>query len=302
MTRYDAPGSGEASVPGARFSVREYARSAHGSHRGSLELEAYDGSPLDPATVEILALLSRLERSALRYLRSVLVTPTHADAEMTAFLVTWAYEKYWLADALELVADAQPTAAVPATTDTLARRLRRGWHGLAERVEPIRESVVANLIGDDVIAVHCITGALDEWITQTAYRRLAETTGNPHLQATLTRLLAVKQRHGEFFTGQARDRLDASPRARTLARRRLRRTAFPLGTLDEAPEAVARLLGGVLPTTDIAAIDRRLDGYPGLAGLHLLARAAERATRHSGRHPAARPAVPAPPATKEPPQ
>ena len=287
MTRYDAPVPGQASVPGAEFSVRGYARSARGSHRAHLGLEAYAAAPLAPSVVATVALLSRLERSALRYLRSVLVTPTHADARMTAFLVTWAYEKYWLADALELVAAAQPAQSVPGPARApLGFRLRQGWHGLAERVEPIRESVVANLIGDDVIAVHCITGALDEWITQAAYHRLAETAGHAHLEATLARLLAVKQRHGEFFSGQARDRLDASPRARSVARRRVGRTAFPLGTLDEPPATVAGLLGGLLPAADVAALDKRLDGYPGLAGLHTVTRVAERAARRSRREPA----------------
>ena len=148
MTRQDV--HPERVVPAAGFSVREFARTAHGSHRASLDLDAYRDAPLDPATVELVDLLARLEHGALAYLRSVLVTPTHKDARVTAFLVTWAYEKYWVADALEQVVAAHPA---PAPTGRAVPRLRRARLALAERIEPITESVVANLIGDDVIAV-----------------------------------------------------------------------------------------------------------------------------------------------------
>jgi hypothetical protein len=266
-------------TPSSGFSVHEFARTAHGSHRAELDLDAYRDAPLDHDTLEIVDLLARLERGALSYLRSVLVTPTHKDARVTAFLVTWAYEKYWVADALELV-----VAAHPGFTPTPTRgvpRLRRAWLALGERLEPIRESVVANLIGEDVIAVHTAAGTLDEWITQAAYERLVE---SPHAEfsGTLARLLEVKRRHGEFFAADAADRLAASPRAGRLARRRLSRAAWPLGSADEPPALLARLMGGVIPASDLMAIDDRVDILPGLAGLDLATTAARRARKAAG--------------------
>lgn len=267
MTRRDAPA--------AEFSVREFARTARGSHRSELDLRAYEDAPLDQDTLEIVGLLARLEHGALSYLRSVLVTPTHSDARVTAFLVTWAYEKYWVADALELVVAAHSGYA-PHTTDGVPR-LRRAWQALGERLEPIRESVIANLIGEDVIAVHTMAGALDEWITQAAYSRLGERSAHPELTRTLDRLLDVKRRHATFFAADARDRLAASPSAVRLARRRLSRMTWPLGSHTEPPALVAGLLGGVVPASDLAAIDARLDAVPGLAGLGLATTAARRA-------------------------
>lgn len=263
----------------SRFSVREFARTARGSHRSELDLDAYRDAPLDQETLEIVDLLARLERGALSYLRSVLVTPTHKDARVTAFLVTWAYEKYWVADALELVVAAHP-GYTPTPTGGVPR-LKRGWHALGERLEPIRESVVANLIGEDVIAVHTAAGALDEWITQAAYERLVQ---GPHAEftQTLATLLDVKRRHGEFFAADAADRLAASPHAGRLARRRLSRAAWPLGSADEPPALLARLLGGVIPASDLTAIDARVDALPGLAGLNLTTTAARRARKAAG--------------------
>jgi hypothetical protein len=268
-------------MPEPTFSVREFARTAHGSHRSGLDLDAYRDHPLDQDTLDFVDLLARLERGALGYLRSVLVTPTHSDARVTAFLVTWAYEKYWLADALELVVAAHPGYA-PTPTAGIPR-LTRAWLAAAERVEPIRESVVANLIGEDVIAVHTVAGALDEWITQAAYARLAERSAHPVLAATLTRLLEVKRPHSAFFAADARDRLSASPRAGRLARRRLSRTAWPLGSRTEPPTLIAGLLGGLVPPSDLEVIDVRLDTFPGLAGLGLAARAARRARKVGAR-------------------
>lgn len=267
-------------TPATEFSVREFARTARGSHRSELDLAAYRDAPLDQDTLELVDLLARLERGALSYLRSVLVTPTHKDARVTAFLVTWAYEKYWVADALELVVAAH-SGHVPSTNTV--PRLKRAWHEVGERLEPIRESVVANLIGEDVIAVHTAAGALDEWITQAAYERLAERSTHAEFTRTLIRLLDVKRRHGTFFAADARERLAASPSAIRLARRRLRRTAWPLGSDTEPPALLARLLDEVVPASDLAAIDIRFDALTGLNGLGLATAAADRARRAAGR-------------------
>ncbi|MEA5052222.1 MAG: hypothetical protein VB093_02085 [Propionicimonas sp.] len=281
MTRHGDSSDSTGIVPAAEFDVRQFAREAHGSHRASLQLERYEQAPLDPATLEIVDLLGRLERSALSYLRSVLVTPTHKDARLTAFLVTWAYEKYWVADALELVVAAHPGYA-PSVTGGVPR-IARLRHGFGERMEPIRESVVSNLIGEDVIAVHTLTGALDEWITQAAYESLLAAGDNEEFQHTLELLRPVKRRHGEYFAADARDRLAASPKAAPLARRRLRRAAFPLGAPEEPPALLARLLGEVIPARELAAIDLRFNAFEGLAGLDLVAAAAGRAAKASGR-------------------
>ena len=141
MTRTGADAS-PVGVPAPGFSVHAYARSARGSHRAGLNLAGYGSAPLPVSVLDQVDTLAGLERSALGYLRSVLVTPTHADAEVTAFLVTWAYEKYWLADALEAIVAAHPGYPSRAAADGLAERVRRGVHDLGERLEPIADASV----------------------------------------------------------------------------------------------------------------------------------------------------------------
>ncbi|MFD1715691.1 hypothetical protein ACFSBZ_14550 [Amnibacterium flavum] len=288
MTRATAPRppAGESDsdaddlVPGAEFNVREFARTAVGSHRPGLDLEVYATDPLDDRTLDLVAYLARLEHSTMRHLRSVLVTPTHKDARVTAFLVTWAYEKYWIADALEAVLDAHPSyeAAAAGRLGPLARF----WHSLAERVEPIHESVIANAIGEDVVAVHSATGAVDEWVTRAAFVSLAEQADHESFRALLEQLAEVKARHELFWSLQSRDRLKRSPTASDLARRRLARAQLPLGAIDESPDATRRFYAALISDDTIATIDGRIDELPGLAGLRLLERSARETPRRGG--------------------
>lgn len=54
----------------------------------------------DAATAAAIRALQRIERSTMARLRRMLVSPTHTQARITAFLTTWAYERYWIDDLL----------------------------------------------------------------------------------------------------------------------------------------------------------------------------------------------------------
>jgi len=251
--------------PAPDFDVREFARTAAGSHREKLNLDHYRTTPLTPEIVRLLSYLQVIERATMTHLRSVLVTATHKDARITAFLTTWAFEKYWVADALEqLVAANRPADHIPSPSPL---RLP------AERT--IRESIAANVIGLPMIAVHMSLGTVDEWITQAAYRRISAIAASTQLSATITEFLAIKTRQLRFFEAQARFRLTESRRARVLTRRRLARTPWPIGSRAE-PRAETqfffeRLFGSVESLA--REIDARVDSLPGQARLSVVARA-----------------------------
>ncbi len=150
---------------------------------------------------------------------------------MTAFLTTWAYEKFWIADALDAVLEAGDNehaaeAATGGTRRTLAER--------AERRGPIRRAVAANFAGPQIVAAHVTTGLVDEWITQAAYRRLGELAGGLH--AVVGRIVAIKDRHIRFLSEEAQRRLAASPRASKLTRTEIKRAAWPIGAVDRAAD------------------------------------------------------------------
>lgn len=264
--------------------MREYARTAVGSQRPHLDLDSYRADPLAPQTVELVGYLARLERSTMATLRTMLVTPTHTDARVTAFLVTWAYEKFWIADALEAVLEAHPHhRVVPPARQRGLRALRAD---LGTRFAPVRESVVANAIGTDVVAWHTSAGVVDEWTVSAAYGALSERAEHLELSRMLASLLEVKQRHEGFFAAQSRDRLARSSRAVALVRRRLMRQAWPIGADAETPAATSRFFELLHGAGAVEPIDARIDELPGLDGLHLLRRVADRSL--AGRPPTPR--------------
>lgn len=253
--------------PAPDFDVREYARDAAGSHRDELGLESYRSNPLSSETLRILRYLQIIERATMTHLRSVLVTATHKDARITAFLTTWAFEKYWIADAFEQIG----LAHQPEGTDVD----RAPFITPPERT--IRESIVANIIGLPMIAVHMTLGTIDTWLSQVAYARIAALDPNPQLVATMERFRELKERQLTFFEAQSRYRLTESKRARSLTRKRLNRTPWPIGAKAEPAHETEyffeRIFGSAREL--IAELDARIDSLPGQSGLTLIRKAAQ---------------------------
>lgn len=252
--------------PAPDFDVREYARDAAASHRAELGLETYRSRPLSTDALRIIRYLQVIERATMTHLRSVLVTATHKDARITAFLTTWAFEKYWIADAFEQIG----LAHQPEGTDVD----RAPFVTPPERT--IRESIVANIIGVPMIAVHMTLGTIDTWLSQAAYRRLLDLEPHPQLAATIQSFLGLKERQLEFFEAQSRYRLTESAQARRLTRRRLAKTPWPIGAKAEPREETRfffdKLFGSARDM--VAELDARIDSLPGQSGLALIRKAA----------------------------
>ncbi len=126
-------------------------------------------------------------------------------------------------------------------------------------------------------AVHMTEGTVDEWVTQAAYSRIAELEPQPELVRTIDSLLHVKERQLLFFEAQARYRLLHSPRSRSITRRNLAKTPWPIGAKAQ-PKAETKYFYSRLfashPAT-ITALDARIDTLPGQDGLGLIRKAAK---------------------------
>lgn len=252
--------------PAPDFDVRQYAREAAASHRDELGLESYKTNPLSADALRLLRYLQVIERATMTHLRSVLVTATHKDARITAFLTTWAFEKYWIADAFEQIG----LAHQPEGTDVD----RAPFITPVERT--IRESIFANIVGLPMIAVHMTLGTVDTWLSQAGYRLLSALEPHPQLAATLETFLGLKQRQLEFFEPQSRYRLTESAQARRITRKRLAKTPWPIGAKAEPAhetEFFYQRLFGSAPEV-IAELDARIDTLPGMSGLGLIRKAA----------------------------
>src|ERR1700733_9226559 len=138
MPEHNEASADDMRAPAPDFDVRAFARSAAGNHRDELDLASYVDRPLSPETLRALAYLRDIERATMSHLRGLLVTATHKDARVTAFLTTWAFEKFWIADALDAVVEAHDADAGEPKPETLIRTA--GEH-------TIREAIIGNIIG-----------------------------------------------------------------------------------------------------------------------------------------------------------
>jgi hypothetical protein len=217
----------------ARFNVREFARTARGNHREELDLTEYAETPLGSDILRLVRYIGRLESATMEHLRNLLVTATHKDARVTAFLVTWAFEKFWIADALDAVLEAN---GQPRAQDASEGKPRKSLADASDRRGPIRRAVAAFGLGVPIIATHMTTGLVDEWIMEDAYEHLAASGKSASLRSTIAIILAVKKRHAEFFLDEARRRLSESPRAVKQTRTALGKAAWPIGAVDRAAD------------------------------------------------------------------
>jgi hypothetical protein len=261
-----------ASLPpeaGAAFSVREFARTAQGNHRDSLDLAEYTSSPLSPDALRMLRYLRDLEAATMQHLRNVLVTPTHKDARVTAFLVTWAFEKFWIADALSAVLEANDADA--GTADAEHGETGRRRHEFAESGErrgPIRRAVAAIVEGTPIVAVHMTSGLVDHWIARAAYERLTEAAGSDALRSTIALVQDIKARHAEFFLEESRRRLAESAKAVRLTSRALVGAAWPIGAITRSTDDRSFFerftFSGTGGEELAAAIEKQIAALPGL--------------------------------------
>jgi len=247
-------------VPGASFDVRGYTRTAVGSHRAELDLDGFADAPLSPATLRAIRSLERVERSTMHHLRNVLVTPTHKDARVTAFLITWAFEKFWMADALRAVLEAH-------AIEPLGEAKRAGGLAFFDRIRPIGTSLFTGAVGSDIVAVHMALGIADDWAMGAAYETVARDAESPTLDAVLARIAHVRARHAEFFEVQARDRLNRSARSRFLTRVRFRVATVPISS--SALTANDRRALDTIVRRRATETLARVRTLPGLAGTHL---------------------------------
>jgi hypothetical protein len=257
------------------FDIDTYCRTAGAVRYDDLDYGAFRDRPLSPAALRALRYMSDIESHTVCYLRDLLVTPSHADPEVTAFLTMWAFEEHWHGEALAQVLDAHGIATGAAHIRGVRQRL--GWR---DRFAPIVQALLANVVGVDYVAVHMSWGAINEWSAHTAYARLAEMEDHPMLTLLLTRIMRQEARHAAFYASQARDRLARSTRAQRLTRFALRRFWEPVGTgimpAAETRSVLGFLMGGAEGVRHAARIDQKIDRLPGLAGLRLVARATER--------------------------
>jgi hypothetical protein len=213
-----------------------------------------------------------VESHTICYLRDLLVTPSHKDPEVTAFLTHWAYEEFWHGEALDEVLRVHGMLA-----DYAHIREVRLAQGIKDRLAPINQALAANIIGEDFVAVHMSWGAINEWSAHSAYARMMQREDHPELTKLLKRVQKQETRHLAFYASQAKDRLERSAKARKLTRFAMKAFWGPVGSTIEPKRETAfvlnYLMGGPEGAKHIERIDRKMDELPGLGGMNLVRKA-----------------------------
>lgn len=254
------------------FDISNYKNNSVRVKFDDIDYDSFRERPVSPAALRTLRYMSDVESHTICYLRDLLVTPSHKDPEVTAFLTHWAYEEFWHGEALDEVLRVHGMVA-----DYAHIREVRLAQGIKDRLAPINQALAANIIGEDFVAVHMSWGAINEWSAHSAYARMMQREGHPELTKLLKRVQQQETRHLAFYASQAKDRLERSAKARTLTRFAMKAFWGPVGSTIEPKRETAfvlnYLMGGPEGAKHIERIDRKMDELPGLSGLNLVRKA-----------------------------
>ncbi|MGC5628055.1 hypothetical protein ACPYO6_07380 [Georgenia sp. Z1344] len=213
-----------APVRSTSFDVRAFTRTAFGDHRPP------DPPPLGPTDLHpsvrfALTYLRDVERTATSTLRRVLATSTSREARYTAFLTTWAHDRYWFAERLDRALGSPPPTADDdaAAPSTRFDRLAHVQDLLAQHVEP----VWTTLVGEPTTALHAVRGLSEESAVLAAHYRVAGLARGA-LDELLAPLRARRLEHVSFYRAEAAMRLGGDDLAVRLTRALLTRGFHPL--------------------------------------------------------------------------
>lgn len=224
------------------FDVAAYTQQA----RGRIEVDASAVEPLDERTRADLSYLWRLDAAGLSEMRAVLSSWTANEARVTAFLATWAYERYWFARGIRdvLAADGGPLPE-PARRP-LSSHLKSIY---VSRLLPIVSPVWTTAIGETATAGHMARLAVQEASLRAAYRALL-----PRLSGEARRLLEeVVERREEiirFFRLEAGARIRRSAAEAAAARVHLGGTWRPLRVVGVADADEVRAMTSIFDTAE----------------------------------------------------
>jgi hypothetical protein len=251
-----------------RFSIETFKQRVGPLDLDGIDFDSFRDQPLDEATLRCLRYMHDVEHHTVCYLRDVLVTDAHRDPEITAFLTFWVFEEFWHGEALGKVLEAHREPGSAARVQ--ATRQRVGRH---DRMMPIY-TMVANRLTRHVPAVHMAWGAINEWTTQAAYRRVAAKADHPVLADLLGRISKQEGRHIDFYATQATRRLESSATAQRLCRFALTHLWSPVGASvmpeSEVLHMARHVFGDAEGAKAAARVDHQVGRLPGLADLHLL--------------------------------
>jgi len=258
-----------------RFAIQDSKRLADRLRWDDLDLGGFEDRPLEQGVLRCLRYMHDVEFHTACYLRDLLVSPAHADPDLTSFLSIWAFEELWHGEAIAAVLGAHGESSGELRVHAMRQSL-----GATDRLRPLVMMGGSMLAGKNLLALQMAWGAINEMTTQGGYALLGAKAANPLLSALLKRIMVQEGRHMDFYASQADVRLAGSAPARRLTRAALRWLWSPVGSKvmppGETDFLVRYLFSDLQGIKAIRRIDRRIDRLPGLGGMNLTRRWFER--------------------------
>ena len=186
------------------FDVEAYQAEA----KGYMDIDEFAGPPaqLDSAVGRDLAFVWRLESTALAETRAMLSSWTANEARITAFIATWAFERYWMARASR---DLLEQAGVPTGAlrkPSLTGRVRDTY---VERILPLVSPVLGGAVKEPITAGHMARMAIQEGAIDAAQTALLDRlTGKA--RTVLETVIARRVPMLDFFRTEATTRIARS--------------------------------------------------------------------------------------------
>ena len=179
------------------FDIAEYTETAHGDPPRTLT----SGPSARPCRIRrsvACATCSNVESRTILYLRDLLVTPSHKDPEVTAFLTMWAYEESGMGRRLT------PSSGRIVSTPTTAIFDMCGWPRVfATGSSPIKRHRCEH--HRRRLRRRASWGAIDGGPRTPAYAMLIEREKHPELTKLLHRIRRQESRVvSAFYNSQAR--------------------------------------------------------------------------------------------------
>ena len=124
------------------FDIDKYTSTSKKVVWGDLDFDQFTSNPLPESTLRSIRYMADIEYHTVCYLRDLLVTPSHKEADVSAFMTMWNREEFWHGEALSAVLSAH---GITLDFDQLkATRLKLGWK---DRLDPIKQSLLGNIVG-----------------------------------------------------------------------------------------------------------------------------------------------------------
>ncbi len=234
---------------------------------------------LPAGVIAVLAHGERVESGTVAWLRDLLVTPTHSDPVVTAFLTTWAYERHWIGATLRsIVADQAQRGAGQQTEAPEQQRSpeqqphaepQTPWHEraavqISDRVSPALSALSSNVLGRPVVAGHMATGLADTLALRLTFIRLAHMC--PDLADLSAAVLRCTEPHLRFYTEQVNVIAATDRRSKRYVHRALKGWRWPGSRTGDRARTGAMLrflLADPVSRQAVAEADQALARLPG---------------------------------------